>query len=45
MDMYMTIDTGNPCMTCESLKGNQRTDLYMGCNRDSHVQYMSFQQG
>ena len=40
--MYVTIDIGNPCMTRELLKGNLRTLMYVGCNVDSHVQYVSF---
>ena len=43
MEMYATINISNPCMKRESLKGNLRTDLYAGCNGDSHVQYTSFQ--
>ena len=35
--MYMTIDIGNPHMTCELLKGNLRTLMYVGCNVDSRV--------
>ena len=45
MEVYATINISNPRMTCESLKGNLRTDLYVGCNGDSHVQYASCQQG
>ena len=30
-------------MKHESLKGNPHTDLYVGCNGDSRVQYASFQ--
>ena len=44
MEMYMTINIGNPRMTHESLKGNARIYLYTGCNGDSHVQYVSCQQ-
>ena len=43
MDMYATINIGNPRMTHESLKGNPRIDLYEGCNGDSRVQYASCQ--
>ena len=42
--MYATINIGNPRMTHESLKGNPRIDLYGGCNGDSRVQYVSYQQ-
>ena len=39
--MYVTINIGNPCMTCELLKGNPHTLMYTGCNVDSRVQYVS----
>ena len=35
----MTINIGNPHMTCEFLKGNPRTLMYAGCNADSCIQY------
>ena len=41
MEMYATINIGNPRMTRESLKGNPRIDLYVGYNGDSRVQYAS----
>ena len=39
MEMYATIDIGNPRMKRELLKGNPRTWMYAGCNADSRVQY------
>ena len=45
MEMYATINIGNLRMTRKSLKGNPRIDLYAGCNGDSRLQYVSFQQG
>ena len=39
--MYATINIGNPHMTCEFLEGNRCTLVYMGCNANSHVQYVS----
>ena len=36
----MTINIGNLHMTREFLKGNPHTLIYMGCNADSHVQYV-----
>ena len=41
MEMYATINIGNPRMTRELLKGNPHTLMYVGCNADSHVQYTS----
>ena len=41
MEMYATINIGNPRMTRELLKGNPCTLMYIGCNADSHVQYVS----
>ena len=41
MDVYATIDIGNPRMTHEFLKGNPQTLMYAGCKADSHVQYAS----
>ena len=38
---YMTINIGNPRMTHELLKGNLCTLMYVGCNVDSRVQYVS----
>ena len=35
----MTIDIGDPSMTCEFLKGNLGMLMYAGCNVDSRVQY------
>ena len=43
MEMYATINIGNPRMTRELLKGNPRMLMYIGCNGDSHVQYVSYQ--
>ena len=40
--MYATINIGNPRMTCELLEGNPRMLVYAGCNANSRVQYMSF---
>ena len=39
--MYATIDIGNPRMTREFLEGNPHTLMYVGCNADSSVQYVS----
>ena len=41
--MYVTIDIGNPRMKRELLKGNPRTLMYVDCNVDSRVQYVSCQ--
>ena len=41
--MYMTINIGNPRMKHEFLKGNPRMLMYVGCNGDSRVQYVSCQ--
>ena len=41
--MYVTINIGSLRMTCELLKGNPRMLMYMGCNGDSRVQYVSCQ--
>ena len=39
--MYTTIDIGNLRMTRELLKGNPCMLMYVGCNVDSRVQYVS----
>ena len=43
MEMYVTINIGNPRMTCELLKGNPCMLMYAGCNGDSRVQYVKCQ--
>ena len=37
MEMYATINIGNPRMTRELLQGNPRMLMYVGCNGNSHV--------
>ena len=39
----MTINICNPRMAHELLKGNPCMVMYVGCNGDSHVQYMNCQ--
>ena len=43
MEMYVTLNIGNPRMTRELLKGNLCMLMYAGCNEDSLVQYVSCQ--